>query len=50
MQVIYLKVAYTLARWKLLCPEGERAKLDAAINAVEALARQRPRLIYPEPG
>jgi hypothetical protein len=50
MQVIYLKVAYTLARWKILCPEGKRSELEGVIAALETLARQAPRLMWPEPG
>jgi hypothetical protein len=42
MQVIYLRVAYTLARWKLLCPEGSRNALEEVILALEQLARQPP--------
>jgi hypothetical protein len=50
MQVIYLRVAYTLARWKLLCPEGSRSALEEVILALEQLARQPPLLTWPEPG
>jgi hypothetical protein len=50
MQVIYLKVAYTLARWKILCPEGKRSELEGVIAALETLARQAPQLMWPEPG
>jgi hypothetical protein len=38
MQVVFLKVGYTLARWKILCPEGKRSKLERAMEALELLA------------
>jgi hypothetical protein len=50
MQVIYLRVSYTLARWKLLCPEGSRNALEEVIMALEQLARQPPLLTWLEPG
>jgi hypothetical protein len=50
MQVLYLRVAYTLVRWKLLCPEGSKNALEEVILAVEQLARQPPVLAWPEPG
>jgi hypothetical protein len=50
MQVIYLKVAYTLVRWKLLCPEGSKRELEGAILALKQLARQPSLLTWPKPG
>jgi hypothetical protein len=49
MQVIYLKVACTLARWKILCPEEKRIELEGIVAALETLAQQAPRLMWPEP-
>jgi hypothetical protein len=50
MQVVFLKVGYTLARWKILCPEGKRSKLERAMEALELLARQAPQLMWSKPG
>jgi hypothetical protein len=49
MQVVYLKVAYTLDCWKILCPEGKRNELERITAAMEFLARQAPQLMWPEP-
>jgi hypothetical protein len=38
MQVLHLRVAYTLVRWKPLCPEGKRSTLEEVIGALEHLA------------
>ena len=50
MQVLYVRVAYTLAKWRLLCPEGAKGELDAAVRNLDALARAPPMLMWPEPG
>jgi hypothetical protein len=50
MQVVFLKVGYTLARWKILCPEGKKSELERTMEALELLARQAPQLMWPEPG
>jgi hypothetical protein len=49
MQVLYLKVGYTLACWKVLCPKGKRSKLERVSGALELLMRQAPPLMWPEP-
>jgi hypothetical protein len=49
MQVVFLKVGYTLARWKIMCPKGKRRELERAMEALELLARQAPLLMWPEP-
>jgi hypothetical protein len=50
MQVLYLKVAHTLERWKVLCPDGKRSELERVCAALMSLVRQAPPLIWPEPG
>ena len=50
MQVLYVRVAYTLAKWRPLCPEGARRELNAAVKKLETLARMPPMLMWPEPG
>jgi hypothetical protein len=50
MQVLYLKVAHTLGRWKVLCPEEKRSELERVCAALMSLVRQAPPLIWPEPG
>jgi hypothetical protein len=42
MQVVFRKVAYTLAHWELLCLEGEREKLWRISGVLEALACRAP--------
>lgn len=50
MQAIYLRVAYTLVRWQLLCPEKEKDKLVNVIRNLEVMAFQPLPLMWPDPG
>jgi hypothetical protein len=50
MQVLYLRVARTLGRWKVLCLEGKRSELEGVCAALTTLVRRAPPLTWPKPG
>jgi hypothetical protein len=50
MQVMWRKVSYNLAQWKILLKEEEKGRMMTMLNQLELLARIHPLLSWPEPG
>jgi hypothetical protein len=49
MQVMWRKVLYNLAQWKILLKEEERGRMPTMLNQLELLARMLPLLSWPTP-
>jgi hypothetical protein len=50
MQIIWRRLACTLAQWGILLTGAEKRKLDLVVKRLEDLVRAPPPLLWSEPG